>query len=126
MKESLQSHARELAAAEQAAMQQSRISWEKVAQTQSQTMQNTTALQQAVSRQAEVLERTMLAVGEISRLEDALNRNLSALAGAKHFEQTVASMAAAINLLNAKLAELPSPTTPVRLEPQRRGATHAA
>jgi biopolymer transport protein ExbB/TolQ len=126
MKESLQSHARELAAAEQAAMQQSRISWEKVAQTQSQTMQNTTALQQAVSRQAEVLERTMLAVGEISRLEDALNRNLSALYGAKHFEQTMTSMAAAINLLNAKLAELPSPTTPVRLEPQRRGATHAA
>jgi biopolymer transport protein ExbB/TolQ len=126
MKDGLQAHARELAAAEQAAMQQGRNSWEKVLQTQSKAMQNTAALQEAVSRQAEVLERTVQAVGEVARLEDALNRNLSALAGAKHFEQTVASMAAAINLLNAKLAEMPSPTSPVKLEPQRRGVPHAA
>ncbi|MCC6126851.1 MAG: MotA/TolQ/ExbB proton channel family protein [Pirellulales bacterium] len=126
LKESLQTHARELAAAEQAAMQQGRNSWEKVLQIQSKAMQNTAALQEAVSRQAEVLERTVQAVGEVARLEDALNRNLSALSGAKHFEQTVASMAAAINLLNAKLAELPSPTSPVKLEPHRRGVPHAA
>jgi biopolymer transport protein ExbB/TolQ len=126
MKDSLQVHARELAAAEQNAMHNSRNSWEKVLQTQSQAMQNTAALQESVSRQAEVLERTVMAVGEVARLEDALNRNLSALSGAKHFEQTVASMAAAINLLNAKLAEMPSPTLPVKLEPQRRSSTHAA
>lgn len=126
LRESLQTHARELAATEQAAMQQGRNSWEKVLQTQSQAMQNTAALQEAVSRQAEVLERTVQAVGEIARLEDALNRNLSALSGAKHFEQTVASMAAAINLLNAKLTEIPSPTLPVKLEPHRRNASHAA
>jgi biopolymer transport protein ExbB/TolQ len=126
MKESLQSHARELAAAEQAAMQQGRTSWEKVLHVQAQAMQNTTALQEAVSRQAEVMERTVLAVGEIARLEDALNRNLSALSGAKHFEQTVASMAAAINLLNVKLNEMPSQGTPIKLEPQRRGSSHAA
>jgi biopolymer transport protein ExbB/TolQ len=126
LKDSLQMHARELAAAEQAAMQHGRNSWEKVLQTQSQAMQNTAALQEAVSGQAEVLERTVLAVGEVARLEDALNRNLSALAGAKHFEQTVASMAAAINLLNAKLAEMPSPTPPVKLEPHKRNSLHAA
>jgi hypothetical protein len=72
------------------------------------------------------MERTVLAVGEIARLEDALNRNLSALSGAKHFEQTVASMAAAINLLNVKLNEMPSQGTPIKLEPQRRGSSHAA
>jgi biopolymer transport protein ExbB/TolQ len=126
LKESLQTHARELAVAEQNAMQQGRNSWEKVLQTQSQAMQNTAALQEAVSRQAEVMERTVQAVGEVARLEDALNRNLSALSGAKHFEQTVASMAAAINLLNAKLMEMPSATLPVKLEPHRRGSSHAA
>jgi biopolymer transport protein ExbB/TolQ len=126
MKESLLMHARELAAAEQAAMQQGRSAWEKVLHTQAQAMQNTTALQDSVSRQAEVMERTVLAVGEIARLEDALNRNLSALSGAKHFEQTVASMAAAINLLNVKLNEMPSQGTPIKLEPQRRGSSHAA
>jgi hypothetical protein len=126
LKESLHIHAQSLAAAEQTALQQGRNSWEKVLQTQSQAMQNTAALQEAVTRQAEVLERTVQAVGEVARLEDALNRNLSALSGAKHFEQTVASMAAAINLLNAKLAEMPSPTMPVKLEPHRRNSPHAA
>jgi hypothetical protein len=126
MKESLQSHARELAAAEQAAMQQGRNSWEKVLQTQSQSMQSTMALQEAVSRQAEILERTVQAVGEVARLEDALNRNLSTLSGAKHFEQTMASMAAAINLLNAKMTEMPSTTSSIKLEPHRRGNSHVA
>jgi biopolymer transport protein ExbB/TolQ len=126
LKESMVNHARELAAVEQAAMQQSRNSWEKVLQSQSQAMHNTAVLQEAVTRQAEVLERTVLAVGDVARLEDALNRNLSALAGAKHFEQTVASMAAAINLLNAKLAEMPTSTPPVKLEPHRRNPSHAA
>jgi biopolymer transport protein ExbB/TolQ len=126
LKESLHSHARELAAAEQTAMQQGRNSWEKVLQSQSQAMQNTAALQDAVTRQAEVLERTIMAVGEIARLEDALNRNLSALSGSKHFEQTMASMAAAINLLNAKLTDTPSPAASVKLDPQRRNAPFAA
>jgi biopolymer transport protein ExbB/TolQ len=126
MKDSLQTHAQHLVALEQAAMQQSRQSWEKVFQTQSQTVHNAVALQEAVTRQAEVMERTVMAVGEVSRLEDALNRNLSALAGAKHFEQTVVSMAAAINLLNAKLAEMPNPSSQVKLEPHRRSSTHAA
>ena len=52
-----------------------------------------------------MLGRAVEATGEVIRLEDALNRNLTALAGAKHFEQTVISLAAAIHLLNARLAE---------------------
>jgi len=62
------------------------------------------------------------ASGEVVRLEDALNRNLAALAGSRHFEQTVLNLAAAVQLLNARLSELPPA---VRLEPARR-ATHAA
>ena len=74
-------------------------------------------------RQAAVLQRAVEAVGEVARLEDSLNRNLSALAGAKHFEQTAMSLAAAVNLLSARLAE--SPATPIRLDGLRRSA-HAA
>jgi hypothetical protein len=81
-------------------------------------------LQTTVTRQAEVLERVVQAVGEIAQLEDALNRNLNALAGAKHFEQTVTSLAAAINLLNARVAEASS-SPAVRLDPHRH-AVHAA
>ena len=76
-----------------------------------------------LGRQTDVLRRAVEAAGEVTGLEDALNRNLAALAGAKHFEQTVLSLAAAVNMLSARLAE--SPNAPVRLESTRRSA-HAA
>lgn len=74
-------------------------------------------------RQTEVLQRAIEAAGEVTGLESALNRNLAALAGAKHFEQTVLSLAAAVNMLSARLAE--TPNAPIHLEPTRRSA-HAA
>ena len=83
-------------------------------------MQNMAAIQTGLSRQAEILQRAIEATGEVTRLEDTLNRNLAALAGAKHFEQTVNSLAAAIHLLNARLSDAPADVAPVRLESTRR------
>jgi biopolymer transport protein ExbB/TolQ len=124
LSESMKSHAQHLVAAEGAFAQAGRQHWDKVMQTQMQSTQNLNALQATVSRQAEVLERTVSAMGEVARLEDLLNRNLSTLAGAKHFEQTVMSLAAAINLLGARLAEMPAPT-PIKLDPNRRAVQAA-
>ncbi len=124
LSESLKTHAQHLAAAEQASMQANRQHWEKILQTQAHGTQNLAALQGAVTRQAEVIQETVAVVGEVARLEDALNRNLNALAGAKHFEQTVMSLAAAINLLNARLAEMPAPAA-IRLDPNRRAVQAA-
>jgi hypothetical protein len=76
-----------------------------------------------LARQTEVLQQAITAAGEVTGLEDALNHNLAALAGAKHFEQTVLSLAAAVNMLSARLAE--APNAPIRLEPTRR-SVHAA
>lgn len=76
-----------------------------------------------LARQADVLNRAIEASGDVTRLEDALNHNLAALAGAKHFEQTVLSLAAAVNMLSARLAE--APNAPIRLESTRR-PVHAA
>ncbi len=78
-----------------------------------------------LTRHVEVLARAVEATGDVTRLEDALNRNLGALAGSKHFEQTVLSLAAAVNMLGAQLAESPK-TAPVRLESSRRSVPHAA
>jgi hypothetical protein len=78
-----------------------------------------------LTRRAEVLERAVAAAGEVTRLEKALNDNLSALAGAKHFEQTVLSLAAAVNMLSAQSVQSPHAAGPVKLEPVRRTA-HAA
>jgi biopolymer transport protein ExbB/TolQ len=124
LSDSLKVHAQHLTAAEQASIESNRRHWEKVLQTQAQSTQNLAALQTTVARQVEVIEQTVAAVGEVSRLEESLNRNLSALAGSKHFEQTVMSLAATINLLNARLSETPAPTA-IRLDPSRRSANVA-
>lgn len=118
--ESLQAHAQQLGAVEQAAAQQTRQHWERLQQTQGQTVQNMAAIQTGLSRQAEILQRAIEATGEVARLEDTLNRNLAALAGSKHFEQTVNSLAATIHLLNGRLSETPADVAPVRLESTRR------
>jgi biopolymer transport protein ExbB/TolQ len=74
-----------------------------------------------LNRQTETLQRAIEAAGEVARLEDALNRNLSALAGSKHFEQTVLSLAAAVNMLSAQVTDT---GTQVRLDARR--SVHAA
>lgn len=78
-----------------------------------------------LAQRAAVLQRAVEAAAEVGRLEDALNHNLAALAGAKHFEQTVLSLAAAVNMLSARLAETPNIAAQIKLEPMRRTA-HAA
>jgi len=77
-----------------------------------------------LGRRAEILQRAIDSAGEVARLEDALNKNLGALAGAKHFEQTVLALAAAVNMLSARLAETPS-GAPIKLDSSRR-SIHAA
>jgi biopolymer transport protein ExbB/TolQ len=87
-----------------------------------------TAMSSAVgelSGRAEMLQNAVQAAGEVAKLEDALNRNLSALSGAKHFEQTVLSLAAAVNMLSARLTETTNAPAPIRLEPIRRASNAA-
>jgi biopolymer transport protein ExbB/TolQ len=72
-----------------------------------------------LSQRAEVLERAVVATGEVAKLENSLNQNLEALASSKHFEQTVLSLAAAVNMLGSRLSELPN-GTPVKLDSPRR------
>ncbi len=63
--------------------------------------------QSELIRQGQVMTRAVEATGEVLKLEQALNDNLQALAGAKNFEDTVMSLAAAIHLLNTRLARAP-------------------
>jgi biopolymer transport protein ExbB/TolQ len=125
LSDSLRAHAEQLAAAEDAIAERNRCHWDQVQQTQVQNVQALNELQAAVAGQADVLYRAIEASGEVTRLEETLNRNLSALAGARHFEQTVHGLAAAIHLLNSQLGETPAHATSIQLEPQRRTA-HAA
>jgi len=123
--ESLKTYAQHFGAIEQANAEHGRKQWDEMRQLQAQSVQALAGLQTDVGRQVEVLRRAVEATGEVCRLEDALNHNLSALAGAKHFEQTVLSLAAALNLLGARLAETPGNAPPIKLEPSRRTAQAA-
>jgi len=123
--ESLKAHGQQLAAIEQSAAEENRRHWNQMQRTQAQNTQAMASLQEALTAQAEVLGRAVEAAGEVARLEDALNRNLAALAGARHFQQTVMSLAAAIHLLNARLAEPPVVAPSIQLETKRSG-TQAA
>jgi len=116
LSESLKAHAEQLGTAERSIAQQNHQHWHQVQQTQVQNTQAMAALQAAIAKQAEVFHRTLQAVGEVTRLEDTLNRNLAALAGAKNFEQTVMSLAAAIHLLNARLTDGPAPAAQIQLQ----------
>ncbi len=99
--------------------------WRGIQQALHESSTSAAALQQGMARQAETLHRAIAAAGDIANLETQLNRNLGALAGAKNFEQTVMSLAAAIHLLNARLGDSSGAAVPITLQPQQRKG-HAA
>lgn len=94
--------------------------WREIQEALRESSVSASGLQQGMVRQAETLKRAVEAMGTIANLESQLNRNLAALAGAKNFEQTVMSLAAAIHLLNARLGDDHGATVPVALQPQKR------
>lgn len=63
------------------------------------------AQQQEILRQSELLAQVANATGDVAKLETVLNRNLETLAGSKNFEDTVMSLAAAIQLLSTRLKQ---------------------
>jgi len=104
----------------QAAVEANRQQWQEVQSTAVRAAENLAAVQNAVVHKAEVLTRAVDAASCVAGLQETLNRNLAALSGARHFEETVMSLAAAIHLLNARLGELPAKAPSVSLEPARR------
>jgi biopolymer transport protein ExbB/TolQ len=102
---SLQEHARQLAAAADAATERNLQHWQGVQQALLRTTEALTAQQRELVRQGDVLRQVVEATGQVARLEDTLNRNLAALSGAQNFEETVQSLAAVIHLLNARLGQ---------------------
>lgn len=65
----------------------------------------TVAQQEQLIKQSDVLLKVVDATGQIRKLEEALNGNLHALAASHNFEQTVTSLAAAVQLLSVRLRQ---------------------
>ena len=75
--------------------------------------------QQELIHQGELMTQAIKAASDVVQLERALNQNLSALAGAKNFEDTVMSLAAAIHLLNVRLGKTDSPHVELKVHPPK-------
>ncbi len=65
----------------------------------------TVAQQEQLIKQSDVLLKVVEATGQIRKLEEALNGNLLALSTSHNFEQTVTSLAAAVQLLSIRLRQ---------------------
>ena len=76
--------------------------------------------------QVALVDKVVNATGEVRRLEDALNKNLTALAGAQHFEETLMSLSATVQLLSARLGQLPSPMPRAALHADDEPGSNAA
>ena len=79
------------------------------------------AQQQEMVKQGELMTQAIRAAGDVVQLERTLNDNLAALAGAKNFEDTVMSLAAAIHLLTTRLGHTAEPHTLEFKHAQGRG-----
>lgn len=62
-----------------------------------------------LNKQGEILLQVVQATGQIARLQDTLNANLASVATAQHFQETMASLSAALNLLHGKLGQVSAP-----------------
>jgi hypothetical protein len=101
----LKRHADELLAAEKEIGEQNRQHWTQLQESLQHVAASITQQQSELVRQGEVLLKVVEANDQIARLEETLNRNLKSLAGAKNFEETVVSLAAAIQLLSARMGQ---------------------
>ncbi|HYO23865.1 MAG TPA: hypothetical protein VEQ85_02860 [Lacipirellulaceae bacterium] len=65
----------------------------------------TVAQQEQLIKQSDVLLKVVDATGQVRKLEEALNSNLLSLAASHNFEQTLTSLAAAVQLLSVRLRQ---------------------
>jgi biopolymer transport protein ExbB/TolQ len=121
LNQSLGQLASQLAKCEQNSTEQLAQRWEQWQTVLSQNARLLHAQQQEMVKQSELMTQAIRAAGDVVQLERALNENLSALAGAKNFEDTVMSLAAAIHLLTTRLGHAPETHTLEFKHAQARG-----
>ncbi len=120
---SLEVHARTLAEQSQAAAERERHAVLRLEETVAAQTQALAAQQAELVRQGEVLLKVVEATGQVQRLEDALNSNLASLAATQQLSETLVSLAAAVQLLNARLGQLlAAPQVEIKPHPKSKAA----
>lgn len=101
----LKTHATTVAATERQLSEQNHRQWSGVQQALVQTAEATSRQHAEMARQSELLLKVVEATGQIAGLEQTLNRNLTALSTARSFDETLVALAAAVQLLSARLGQ---------------------
>jgi biopolymer transport protein ExbB/TolQ len=116
---SLKAHAQQIVESSQSVEERNRKHWDQIVHALTQSAETARSQQGELVRQGEVLTRVVEATGQVARLEETLNRNLAALSGSQNFEETLMSLAAAIQLLSARLGANGRPGPHVTLSKTR-------
>jgi len=99
----MRKHTEELARNEEVATRNADHRWE---QWQGVLKENARIMQQQQTelvKQGDLMLQSINAAGEVGKLQDALNENMRSLSLVTEFDQTISSLSAAVNLLNARL-----------------------
>lgn len=117
---SLKTFSEHMSALERDADERVRNRWEQWQTALSDNARLLHSQQAELVRQGDVMTQVLQATGDVIKLEQALNDNLRGLAGARHFEETVMSLSAAIHLLNARLGDATAPPGSLELGKSHR------
>ena len=126
LRASLKEHAESMAAAEESLAHANREHWDRVQRTLAESSRIAASQQAELAEQGKVFREIVEATDQVRRLETTLNKNLAALAGAKNFEDTVMSLAAAIQLLSTRLGHVSAHEARIQLPPRSAAASSAA
>ena len=116
--QSLTAHAAHLQQTEVDAQERTEAYWQRAQEAFQQQ-------QEQLTQQNETMLRVVDATGRVMKLEDALNQNLNSLAQSGQFDKTVTSLAAAIQLLSARLGDVPQSPQVSLADPESSKSTPA-
>lgn len=115
----LAEHARQITQLHQGSQQQAQQWWQQFHQQMDQHQQLIERQQKELAHQGQIMLQVVQATGQVVQLEQALNENLKALAGAKNFEDTVMSLAAAVHLLSSRIGRPGAKSHSVQIDPHQ-------
>ncbi len=114
LRDAVQQHSRELSKQEEKVIQRLEQNWQSFHDSLSHGAETMQYQQVALTRQGEALLQTLEKINHVAGLQESLDRNIASLSVVHQLDETVMSLSAAINLLNARLSQAESPR-PLRI-----------
>ena len=102
-RQSMRDHTEELDRAESNSLARTERQWDKFQHVLTENAKVMQSQQAELVKQGDLMLQAINATGEVSKVQNALNDNLKSLTMMGQFDETIMSLSAAINLLNARL-----------------------